>query len=165
MNSAASGTARCTRGCGSCRRTSSGRTRRGGRTVVRNRTLVLAHLWLAFAVFALAAMLGVWQMWVRSPLHAPYADPGNYFLSVTAHGTSMAYVMPTFFIMGFGYFVAESALGRPLPGVRWAWLGYALGLVGTLMAVATVAAGRASVLYTFYPPLTASPAYYIGLVL
>ena len=23
----------------------------------------------------LAALLGVWQMWVRSPLHAPYADP------------------------------------------------------------------------------------------
>ena len=61
-------------------------------------------------------MLGVWQMWVRSPLHAPYADPENYFLSVTAHGASMAYVLTTFFIMGFGYFVAETALDRPLPG-------------------------------------------------
>ena len=133
--------------------------------MVRNRTLVLAHCWLAFAVFAAAAVLGVWQMWVRSPLHAPLADPGNYFLSVTAHGTSMAYVLTTFFVMGFGYFVAETALGRNLPGVRWAWLGYALGVVGTLMAVVTIATGRASVLFTFYPPLTASPFYYIGLVL
>src|ERR1051326_7093451 len=115
MNSAASATARCTRGCGSCGNTSSGQQRRGGRTVARNRSLVLAHLWLAFAVFALATILGVWQMWVRSPLHAPYADPGNYFLSVTAHGASMAYVLTTFFVMGFGYFVAESALERPLP--------------------------------------------------
>ncbi|MBV8095081.1 MAG: cbb3-type cytochrome c oxidase subunit I [Acetobacteraceae bacterium] len=48
---------------------------------------------------------------------------------------------------------------------RWAWAGYALGVVGTLMAVATVFMGRASVLYTFYPPLIASPFYYIGTVL
>ena len=95
--------------------------------MIRNRGLVLAHLWLAFAVFAVAAVLGVWQMWVRSPLHAPYADPENYFLSVTAHGVSMAYVLTTFFIMGFGYFVAETALGRELPGVRWAWAGFASG--------------------------------------
>jgi cytochrome c oxidase subunit I len=133
--------------------------------VARNRSLVLAHLWLAFAVFVLAAILGVWQMWVRSPLHAPYADPGNYFLSVTAHGTSMAYVLTTFFVMGFGYFVAESALERPLPTPGAAWAAYALALIGTIMAVITVLSGDASVLYTFYPPLTASPFFYIGLVL
>jgi cytochrome c oxidase subunit I len=133
--------------------------------VIRNRSLVLAHCWLAFAVFAVATVLGVWQMWVRSPLHAPYADPENYFVSVTAHGASMAYVLTTFFIMGFGYFVAETALGRELPGVRWAWMGYALGVIGTLLAVATVISGRATVLFTFYPPLTASPFFYIGLVL
>jgi cytochrome c oxidase subunit I len=133
--------------------------------VARNRSLVLAHLWLAFAVFALATILGVWQMWVRSPLHAPYADPGNYFLSVTAHGASMAYVLTTFFVMGFGYFVAESALERPLPMPGAAWAAYALALIGTIMAVTTVLSGDATVLYTFYPPLTASPFFYIGLVL
>ena len=133
--------------------------------MLRSRSLVLAHCWLAFAAFAIACVLGVWQMWVRSPLHAPYADPENYFLSVTAHGASMAYVLTTFFIMGFGYFVAETALRRPLPGAGWAWTGFALGVIGTLMAVVTILSGRASVLYTFYPPLTASPYFYIGLVL
>src|ERR1041385_1743497 len=165
MNSAALGIARCTRESGSCHKMSSGRTHRGERSVVRNRSLVLAHLWLAFMVFALAAILGVWQMWVRSPLHDPYADPGNYFLSVTAHGTSMAYVLTTFFVMGFGYFVAESALERPLPTPGAAWAAYALALIGTIMAVITVLSGDASVLYTFSPPLTASPFFYIGLVL
>jgi len=133
--------------------------------VVRSRSLVLAHLWLAFGIFALAAILGVWQMWVRSPLHAPYADPANYFLSVTGHGASMAYVLTTFFVMGFGYFVDESALGRPLPAPGAAWLAYALAVIGTVMAVVTVLSGNASVLYTFYPPLTANPFFYIGLVL
>ena len=131
----------------------------------RHRNLVLAHLWLAFAVFAAAAVLGVWQMWVRSPLHAPYENPHNYFLSVTAHGVSMAYVLTTFFVMGFGYFVAETGLGREIPGIRWAWAGFVIGAIGAVMAALTILAGDASVLYTFYPPLTASPFFYIGLVL
>jgi cytochrome c oxidase subunit I len=133
--------------------------------VPRHRNLVLAHLWLAFAVFAAATVLGVWQMWVRSPLHAPYENPQNYFLSVTAHGVSMAYVLTTFFVMGFGYFVAETALGRDIPWIRWAWAAFAVGAIGAAIAALTILAGDASVLYTFYPPLTASPFFYIGLVL
>jgi cytochrome c oxidase subunit I len=133
--------------------------------VPQAKRLILAHLWFAFAAFAAAAVLGVWQMWARSPLPAPFLTAEAYFTSVTAHGTTMAYVMPTLFIMGFGYYVAETALERPLPGRIWAWLGFVLGVVGALMAAATVFAGRASVLYTFYPPLVASPFYYIGVVL
>ncbi|HXQ49960.1 MAG TPA: cbb3-type cytochrome c oxidase subunit I [Stellaceae bacterium] len=129
------------------------------------RRLVLAHLWTAFVVFAAAAVLGAWQMWVRSPLAAPFSTPDNYYLSVTAHGAAMAYVLTTFFIMGFGYYVAETALERTLPSMRWAWLGFALAIFGTAMTVLTVLSGRASVLYTFYPPLTASPFFYVGLVL
>ena len=79
------------------------------------RRLTLAHLWVAFAAFAVAAVLGVWQMWARSPLPAPYLTAQAYFTSVTAHGVSMAYVLTTFMVMGFGYYVAETALGRPLP--------------------------------------------------
>jgi cytochrome c oxidase subunit I len=127
--------------------------------------LCLAHLWVAFAAFAVAAVLGTWQMWVRSPLGAHVGTPGQYFMSVTAHGVSMAYVLSTFFIMGFGYFVATTSLSRPLPGLAWAWLGFWSGLVGVVMAVVPIITGKASVLFTFYPPLTASPFFYIGLVL
>jgi cytochrome c oxidase subunit I len=133
--------------------------------VVSARRLILAHLWTAFAVFAVAAVLGAWQMWVRSPIEAPFATPENYYISVTAHGTAMAYVLTTFFIMGFGYYVAETALARKLVGPRWAWLGYGLAIAGTAMAVVTILSGHASVLYTFYPPLTASVFFYFGLVL
>jgi heme/copper-type cytochrome/quinol oxidase subunit 1 len=41
--------------------------------------------------------------------------PGQYFMSVTAHGVSMAYVLTTFFIMGFGYFVAVTSLAVRFP--------------------------------------------------
>ncbi len=129
------------------------------------RRLVLFHLWTAFAAFAAASVLGAWQMWMRSPLRPPFATPDNYFLSVTAHGTAMAYVLTTFFVMGFGYYVAETALGRPIPQPRLAWAGFWIALFGTLMAVLSILSGRASVLYTFYPPITATPFFYIGLVL
>lgn len=137
----------------------------GERIVTHARRLTLAHLWVAFAAFAVASVLGVWQMWARSPLPAPFLTANAYFTSVTAHGVSMAYVLTTFMVMGFGYYVAETALGRPLPLPRLAWLGFALGIIGSLMAAVTIFAGSATVLFTFYPPLTASPFFYIGLVL
>ena len=69
---------------------------------LQTRRLVAAHAWVAFAAFAVACILGVWQMWARSPLEAPAHTAGNYFRSVTLHGVSMAFVLTTFFIMAFG---------------------------------------------------------------
>ena len=129
------------------------------------RNLTLAHLWIGFIAFAIALVLGVWQMWSRSPLPAPFLTASTYFSSVTAHGTAMAYVLTTFMIMGFGYYVAETSLARPLPAPRWAWIAFWLGVVGTVMAVITIFSGRAAVLFTFYPPLVGSVFYYLGVVL
>ena len=127
--------------------------------------LCLAHFWVAFAAFVIACVLGTWQMWVRSPLGAHLGTPEQYFMSVTAHGVAMAYVLTTFFIMGFGYFVAVTALNRPLPGKAWAWSAFWMSIAGVAMVLVPVALGKATVLFTFYPPLTASPWFYIGLVL
>ncbi|HKA43622.1 MAG TPA: cbb3-type cytochrome c oxidase subunit I [Burkholderiales bacterium] len=133
--------------------------------MLRSSRLVLWHFWLAFITFAGFIVLGAWQMWARSPLHGGPADPELYYRSVTAHGTMLAYVFPTLIAMGFGYAVSVSALDRPLRGEKLAWIGFALVLVGALMAVLAVAGGNSSVLYTFYPPLTGSPFYYLGVVL
>jgi len=130
--------------------------------VYQSSRLALYHFWVAFGVFLLAATLGAWQMLMRSPLPAPLDDPAAYYASVTLHGTAMAYVVTTFFAMGFGYAVAATSLGRPLRGMKMAWAGFAICLLGTLMAVATILSGQASVLYTFYPPLLASGWYYFG---
>ena len=130
-----------------------------------NRKLILAHFWLAFALFALALCLGAWQMFVRSPLYTWISDPELYYRSLTAHGTVMAYVFPTLVAMGFGYAITESALEQRLVGLRWAWAGFWLVVGGAITAMAPVALGRASVLYTFYPPLIGNAFYYIGIVL
>jgi cytochrome c oxidase subunit 1 len=133
--------------------------------VPRNKGLVLAHCGVAFASFIVAATLGAWQMLARSPWPAPWHTAANYYTSVTAHGVTMAYVLPTLFIMGFGYFVAETALQRPLPGLGWAWAAFWMAVVGIVMADVVIFSGKAPVLYTFYPPLTASPWFYVGVVL
>lgn len=130
-----------------------------------NRRLILAHFWLAFAVFGLALVLGAWQMFVRSPLYTWISDPEWYYRSLTAHGTVMGYVFPTLVAMGFGYAITESALQQRLVGLRWAWAGFWLIVVGAVTAMVPVALGRASVLYTFYPPLIGNAFYYIGVVL
>jgi cytochrome c oxidase subunit I len=127
--------------------------------------LVLAHFWVAFIAFLGAIILGEWQMFVRSPLSEWVNNPEHYYRSVTGHGTVMAYVLPTLVAMGFGYALTELALKRPLLGLRWAWAGFWLVIAGTALAALTIATGKASILYTFYPPMIASPLYYIGVVL
>jgi cytochrome c oxidase subunit 1 len=92
----------------------------GGSEVWNSKRLVLAHFWVAFIGFGGALLLGEWQMFIRSPLAAWIGDPELYYRSVTAHGTTMAYVFPTLVAMGFGYFVTEQSLKRPMVGLHWA---------------------------------------------
>jgi cytochrome c oxidase subunit 1 len=133
--------------------------------VFHAKKLVLAHFWVAFIAFFGALVLGAWQMYIRSPLSTWVNNPEHYYRSVTAHGTVMAYVLPTLVAMGFGYAITELALKRPLIGLRWAWGGFWLVVLGTAVAAVTMGLGKASVLYTFYPPMLASPFYYLGVVL
>ena len=49
--------------------------------------------------------------------------------------------------------------------MKVAWLSFALMMIGTVLAAAAILSGKASVLYTFYPPLRAHPAFYVGLTL
>jgi cytochrome c oxidase subunit 1 len=133
--------------------------------VGNSRRLILAHFVVAFAAFGIALLLGEWQMIVRSPLHAWVDDPEHYYRSVTAHGTAMAYVFPTLVAMGFGYAISVNSLQQALIGLRLAWVAFYLVVIGAVVAMVPVALGRASVLYTFYPPLIGNAFYYIGIVL
>ncbi len=131
----------------------------------RTSRLALANLWVAILAFGVASAMAFMQALSRAALDLPWRSAKMYYLSVTAHGTLMALVFTTFFIMAFGYVVAEHTLGRPVPHRRLAWTGFWVALAGTLAAVAAILSGKATVLYTFYPPLKAHPAFYIGATL
>ncbi len=133
--------------------------------MIRTSRLALANLWVAILAFGVASAMAFMQALSRAALDLPWRSAKMYYLSVTAHGALMALVFTTFFIMAFGYVVAERSLGRPVPGLKLAWTGYWVALAGTLAVVAAILSGKASVLYTFYPPLKAHPAFYIGAAL
>ncbi|RMD70971.1 MAG: cytochrome C oxidase subunit I [Gammaproteobacteria bacterium] len=128
-------------------------------------TLVLAHMWVAFIAFIAAAFLGFYQVLERSGLVPGIESYTLYFGSVSTHGVLMAFVLTTFFIMGFGYYTAATSLKRAVWARPLAWLGFWTAVIGVLMAAWALLTGRASVLYTFYPPLLAHWAFYIGAAL
>jgi cytochrome c oxidase subunit 1 len=129
------------------------------------RRLPIAHFAVAVVAFGIASAMAVMQAMSRAEAQLPGRTSQMYYMSVTAHGVLMALVFTTFFIMGLGYVVARTALNRPLPAERLAWFAFWLGTAGVLMTTVAILSGKASVLYTFYPPLRAHPAFYIGLTL
>jgi cytochrome c oxidase subunit 1 len=122
--------------------------------------LVLAHIYTATLVLGVGALFGMLQGFSRANLIVvpPWFD---YYRMLTAHGVLMALVFTTFFITGlFTY-----AVYRSIPRVRsprLGWIGYCVMLVGTAMTAIAILNGSATVLYTFYAPLKASPLFYFG---
>jgi cytochrome c oxidase subunit 1 len=125
--------------------------------------LALAHFWVAFGAFLVAVLLGLYQVLERAELIPVWAE--GYYIAVTAHGMIMAYVLTTFFITGFGYYTAASSLRRSVWNVPLAWAGFATMLAGVVLVVVPVLAAEATVLYTFYAPLTAHWTFYAGTLL
>lgn len=88
----------------------------------------------------------------------------DYYQGLTLHGVINAIVLTTFFAVAFGH-VTITFYFKKEPNIKLMWLSFALMLGGTLMAAWAMLAGKASVLYTFYPPLKAHPLFYLGVAL
>jgi cytochrome c oxidase subunit I len=131
----------------------------------RNDRLALAHIGVSVIAFGVASFMALMQALSRAGLDLPWRSPVVFYLSVTAHGVLMALVFTTFFIMGLGVVFTTASLDRSLRWPRFAWVGFWVAVVGTLATVYAILSGQATVLYTFYPPLAAHPAFYIGLTL
>jgi cytochrome c oxidase subunit 1 len=129
------------------------------------RRLALSHMYVAFIAFILACFMGEYQVLERSGLISALDSPTVYFASVSTHGVLMAYVLTTFFIMGFGYYTASHSLKMPVWNKPLAWGGFGLSLFGTVLAAIPLLLGLASVLYTFYPPVQAHYLFYLGATL
>ena len=126
--------------------------------------VVLAHVYTATIAVCLGAAFGVLQGFSRAgAIDAPAWF--DYYRMLTAHGVLMALVFTTFFITGFTLFAAYRTIARPDRKQTVGWIGWWMMLVGTATAAVTILSGNATVLYTFYAPLKASPAFYLGATL
>jgi cytochrome c oxidase subunit 1 len=131
----------------------------------RDSSLILTHVIFAFMALLIGGIAGLLQGLVRGGMIELPAGIGYYQL-LTAHGVLMALVFTTFFIIGFLY----SAIAKTLGGVLLSrartlgWIGFAHMAFGTGLATVMILLDKATVLYTFYAPMQAHPAFYIALV-
>jgi cytochrome c oxidase subunit 1 len=126
--------------------------------------VVLAHIYTATAAIVAGAFFGVMQGMSRA---SAFIAPAwfDYYRILTMHGVLMALVFTTFFITGLSLFVTYRSIERPNRSVRPGWISWWVMLAGVLMAAIEILDGNATVLYTFYAPLKASPYFYIGAAL
>jgi cytochrome c oxidase subunit 1 len=131
--------------------------------------LIRWHLWVGILALAIGAgIFGPLQAFEHSGLDLyPYLRPlfQSYYQGLTLHGVLNALVWTTFFITGFITLTTIYGLRRPLVYPRLNWIGFWTMVVGLVMAAVPLLLNEATVLYTFYPPLQASWAFYLGLTL
>lgn len=89
----------------------------------------------------------------------------SYYHGLSIHGVLNVLVFTTFFISGFLLFLTPRALEVPLASLKLAWITFALMMVGLVLAAIPLLANEATVMFTFYLPMRAHWAFYIGLTL
>ncbi|MCS0825265.1 cbb3-type cytochrome c oxidase subunit I [Cytobacillus firmus] len=123
-----------------------------------------SYLSVAFLAILLGGILGLLQGLNRAGMLELPAWL-NYYQVLTAHGLLLVVVLSAFFTIGYFYAGLSHTLGGLLPKVRkMAWIGFWMKIFGFVLAVIPILMNEASVMYTFYPPMAASPIFYIGLV-
>lgn len=89
----------------------------------------------------------------------------SYYHGLSLHGVLNVLVYTTFFICGFLPFLTTRALGMPLASRPLAWGTFWLMTGGLVLAAVPLVGNAATVLFTFYPPMRAHWAFYVGLTL
>lgn len=135
------------------------------------RWLIGAHVLIALLALSPGILMGPFQTFQRSPgfmaLFPDWEIPlfKNYYNALTVHGVMNALFFTTFFIMGLSYYLTQRSLQRPLKYMPMAWASFGSMTIGLVLTAYGIMVKQSSVLYTFYPPLTADPTFYIGLTL
>src|SRR5690625_446853 len=126
--------------------------------------LTLTYFTVAFIALLIGGFLGLFQGLERAGLMELPAWM-NYYQVLTAHGVLLVLVFTATFVVGYFYAALSHTLGGLLSKVRkMGWVAFGLMVIGVVFVTTTIVMGEASVLYTFYPPMQASPWFYIGLV-
>ncbi|KAA0213362.1 cytochrome C oxidase subunit I [bacterium] len=88
----------------------------------------------------------------------------TYYRVLTLHGLNMLIFWIIFMEIAILYFAGTTLLKSRLASPAMAWLGFGLMAFGAIAVNVTVLRGRGDVLMTSYPPLTADPMFYGGIV-
>jgi len=120
---------------------------------------VLAVVFLLVGAIA-AVLLGLTR-WPAVHL----LDATWYYRVLTLHGLNMLIFWILFLEIPILYFVGTTLLNTRLFSKALAWVCFIMMTVGAFMVDGTIMAGTSDVLMTSYPPLKASPLFYLGIIL
>lgn len=120
---------------------------------------VTAVLWLATGgVLALLTVLTRW------PAVHLITDPEWFYRILGAHGAAMLLFWILFFEVAGLIFGGTILLGGRMVAVRLGWTAYAMMLGGSLATFGLMLSGRATVMFTAYPPLEATSWFYLAIL-
>ncbi|OHC74238.1 MAG: cytochrome C oxidase subunit I [Rhodospirillales bacterium RIFCSPLOWO2_12_FULL_58_28] len=118
----------------------------------------------AVVFFLVGGLMGLLVALTRWPaVHLLPAD--LFYLALTAHGLDILLVWIIFFEVALLYFTSAILLNCRLAGPGWAWIAYWTMLVGAAITNVAVLSGNSSVMFTSYPPMMATPDFYLGIIL
>src|SRR5690625_858796 len=134
-------------------------------TNAKDAKITLSLFTVSFIALFVGGFLGLLQGLERAGL-ITMPTWFDYYQTLTTHGVLLILVFTGTFLVGYVYAGLSHTLGGLIPITRkFGWSAFYLMVVGTALAASQIIIGEASVLYTFYPPMAASPWFYIGLVL
>jgi cytochrome c oxidase subunit 1 len=113
---------------------------------------------LIAGILALGVALTRWPA-----VHLLPAD--QFYMFLTAHGIDALIFWIIFFEIAILYFASSTLLRCRLAAPRWAWLGFALMVIGAVTTNVAIFQGSSSVMMTSYVPMQAAPHFYLGLIL
>ena len=130
------------------------------------RAFIKWNIYVGFAVLSLGVLHGLRQALNYAGNDTINFLPGmrGYYQGLTVHGVFNAIVLTSAFANGFMALTTARGLGRKLNGTLLHAALWTL-VAGTALAGYAMFSNRASVLYTFYPPLQAHWSFYLGLAL
>jgi cytochrome c oxidase subunit 1 len=136
----------------------------GLRVYAKAETLIKANAVVAVVFLAVGGLFGLLVALTRWP--AVHLLPAEWFYTaLTAHGAAVLLFWIIFFEMAILYFASAILLNCRLATPKFAWFGFILMVIGSLMATVAVLQGESSVMFTSYVPMKAAPHFYLGLIL
>lgn len=131
------------------------------------RKIVLIFFFAGFAHLAVGILMGILQALQHSGIDLYSFLPmiQHYYQGLSIHGIFNVFIFPTCFIGGFLTFVTSRGFKRPMQSQKLNWALVITMVLGMLLIDFTLLLNQASVMWTSYAPLKASPFYYLGMVL
>lgn len=132
----------------------------------RQREIIKWNLFIGLGLMGVAVIHGFAQALNYAGINILTWFPGlqNYYQGLTVHGVLNALVLTFSFSNGFLVLTTARGLGRPVNGPLLSAALWTL-ILGVALAGYAMFTGRASVLFTFYPPMQAHWTFYLGAAL